>query len=513
VRRPTTKETLTMTLRQNRADEKNRSSKAWGGVRTWSLGVVAATTAAIVGTCFAGAAGAAGVVPPANPAANIAPSSTDYLSSINAARALEGVGPMAVSESALAALPVPEQVFVVLNEERIGRGLAPIATMSAQLNAVAQQGADAGTDPTLPTTLSGGSPVIWGGGVWGGGLSSVAEADYFWMYEDGWGGSAATTSNEACSPASPAGCWGHRDIILHPFASCGTAAATLSMGAADDAGSIAAVIEGTCGAPPSDVTLSWSQLSAEVVAPRMVGLATLPNGQGYWVAGSNGSVAAFGQAVNYGSMAGQALNFPIVGIASTPDGKGYWLVAADGGIFSYGDAAYHGSTGALHLVAPIVGMTATADGGGYWLVAADGGLFSFGDAPFHGSMGGKVLNQRVVGMAADPATGGYWLVAADGGIFSFDAPFFGSTGSLHLVQPIVGIEALGNGGGYRFEAADGGVFCFGQATFAGSMGGQTLAAPVTGMGADTATGGYWLVAADGGIFNFGGAPFFGSSAS
>ena len=32
------------------------------------------------------------------------------------------------------------------------------------------------------------------------------------------------------------------------------------------------------------------------------------------------------------------LNKPIVGMASTPDGRGYWLVASDGGIFSYGDA-------------------------------------------------------------------------------------------------------------------------------------------------------------------------------
>ena len=41
----------------------------------------------------------------------------------------------------------------------------------------------------------------------------------------------------------------------------------------------------------------------------------------------------------------QHLNRPIVGMASTPDGKGYWLVASDGGIFAFGDAAFYGSTG------------------------------------------------------------------------------------------------------------------------------------------------------------------------
>ena len=42
------------------------------------------------------------------------------------------------------------------------------------------------------------------------------------------------------------------------------------------------------------------------------------------------------------------LNQPIVGMASTPTGNGYWLVASDGGIFAFGDAAFHGSTGAMH---------------------------------------------------------------------------------------------------------------------------------------------------------------------
>jgi len=50
------------------------------------------------------------------------------------------------------------------------------------------------------------------------------------------------------------------------------------------------------------------------------------------------------------------LNKPIVGMATTPSGQGYWLVASDGGIFSYGDASFLGSTGALTLNKPVVGM-------------------------------------------------------------------------------------------------------------------------------------------------------------
>ena len=134
----------------------------------------------------------------------------------------------------------------------------------------------------------------------------------------------------------------------------------------------------------------------------MVGVAATPDNGGYWEVAANGAVAAFGDATNYGSMAGQHLNAPIVGIAATQDGGGYWLVASDGGIFNFGDAPFAGSMGGHHLNAPIVGIAGTPDGAGYWQVASDGGIFSFGDAVFAGSMGGQHLNAPIVGIAASP---------------------------------------------------------------------------------------------------------------
>jgi len=444
------------------------------------------------------------MLPPANPAANIAPSSGDWLSAIDAARAQEGVGTMNISESALASLPAAEQEFAVVNVERVDRGLPPISYMTAQLDAYAQAGANGMTDPPIPPSVTGGSQVTWGGSIWAG-QPSVLAADYFMMYEDGYGGSA--TTNIACSLANPGGCWIHRDIILHEFGGCPTGPPVLSMGAGSSAsGALAAVVVSSC-APPSDVTLTWTQV-AGVVSTSTIGIAPLPTGSGYWEAEANGTVAAFGAAHSLGSLSGR-LNAPIVGMTVTSDGGGYWLVASDGGIFSFGDAHFYGSTGSLHLNQPIVGMTSTPDGKGYWLVASDGGIFSFGDAVFHGSMGGTPLNQPVVGMADDPATGGYWEVAADGGIFSYKAPFFGSTGNIHLNEPIVGMEASPNGEGYRFVASDGGIFNYGQASFDGSTGNIHLASPVVAMAADNATNGYWMAAADGGIFTFGGATYLG----
>jgi hypothetical protein len=472
---------------------------------------MAVAMAAVVGQWAS--AGAAGILPPSNPSTNIPASSSDYLTAIDSARAAEGVGPMPISESAFDALPLNEQLFTVINLERINRGLPPIAYLTSQLDGYAQGGANAGTDPGFPNNLTGGSVVTFGGSIWAGSIGSVLEADYYWMYDDGYGGLLGDTTNAACGLLSLSECWGHRDIMLHTFPNCGAAAPTLSMGGAYSAsgylgGSLAAVLISTCAAP-TDVITSWSQIVNTVLSASTIGIASLANGTGYWEAESNGDVANFGNAQSYGSMQGHTLNFPLVGMAATPDGKGYWLVASDGGIFSFGDAAFYGSTGAIHLNQPIVGMASTPDGKGYWTVASDGGIFSFGDAHFEGSMGAIHLNQPVVGMATDVLTGGYWLVARDGGIFSFNAPFYGSTGAIHLNKPIVGMEPLATGTGYRFEASDGGVFDFGQAVFQGSMGGQPLVAPVIGIAGDNATNGYWLAAEDGGIFGFGGASFLG----
>ncbi len=246
----------------------------------------------------------------------------------------------------------------------------------------------------------------------------------------------------------------------------------------------------------------------------VVGMASTSDGKGYWIAGADGTVRAFGDASDFGSAAGLPLAAPVVAIVSTPDNKGYWEVAADGGVFNYGDAGYYGSAGSIHLNKPIVGMGRTASGHGYWLVASDGGIFSYGDAVFHGSTGAMTLNAPVVGMAGTSDSGGYRLVASDGGIFAFgDAAFYGSMGAHPLNRPVVGMTSTNDGAGYWLVASDGGIFSFGDAAFHGSAGDLVLAQPIVGMAAAPGGAGYWLVASDGGIFAYGSAGFYGSGAS
>ena len=248
------------------------------------------------------------------------------------------------------------------------------------------------------------------------------------------------------------------------------------------------------------------------VAPLTFGAGCAPPAApaGYRFVAADGGIFDFGNLPFCGSAAG-GLAAPAVGMAATTDGGGYWVAASDGTVVAFGDAGWHGDASGLHLAAPVVGIAPTADGGGYWLAAADGGVFAFGDAAWYGSMGGTRLAAPIVGAAADPATGGYWLVASDGGVFTFHAPFFGSAGAIRLAQPVVGMAATPAGTGYWLVASDGGIFTYGDAGFHGSTGAIRLNRPVVGMARTATGGGYRLVASDGGVFCFGDAAFYGST--
>ena len=125
------------------------------------------------------------------------------ITSIDAARQSEGVAPLAWNAT-LAALPEAEREFVVANEERVGRGLPPIAGLTSAANSVAQQAASANTDPN-GAMLSG---AVSYAGNWAEDYGSLG-AMFDWMYNDGLG-----SFNIDCTTQNTSGCWGHRDNIL-----------------------------------------------------------------------------------------------------------------------------------------------------------------------------------------------------------------------------------------------------------------------------------------------------------
>jgi hypothetical protein len=202
------------------------------------------------------------------------------------------------------------------------------------------------------------------------------------------------------------------------------------------------------------------RLSAPVVA-----IAATPDGGGYWLVSADGAVFAFGDAGHFGSCTGATtkttsapcgrLGAPIVGIAALPDGLGYWLAGATGAVYPFGQArSYPGvpATSAAGLKGLIVGIASTSDGRGYWLAASDGGVFAFGDAPFLGNTYTAHVEAQlrgpIVGIAVAPGAQGYWLASKDGGVFAFQS--YGFRGSTYtagierrLVGPVVGIAGTG----------------------------------------------------------------------
>ncbi len=185
---------------------------------------------------------------------------TDYvLSAIDAADVIDGATPM-VLPSNWFTLTIPEQLFVAANLERVDHGYPPYLGLNDALDAAAQGGANANADPAAVTGFA---ASTWGG-TWAQAFSPLV-ADYGWMYADGWGGSAATTSNIDCTSASAPSCWGHRDILLGFDPSlnfdAGLNCTTCEMGAAfatvDGYGSYDDVVARPTGSPPA-MSFTWA---------------------------------------------------------------------------------------------------------------------------------------------------------------------------------------------------------------------------------------------------------------
>jgi hypothetical protein len=110
-------------------------------------------------------------------------------------------------------LSVPEQLFVLADLERTARGLPPYLGLNRVLSDAAQRGAQALSDPSVAAGFA--TSPRWGfASTLATGSTTTLEADYGWMYDDGWGGSETLTWNYDCTSATAAGCWGHRDELL-----------------------------------------------------------------------------------------------------------------------------------------------------------------------------------------------------------------------------------------------------------------------------------------------------------
>ncbi len=273
------------------------------------------------------------------------------------------------------------------------------------------------------------------------------------------------------------------------------------------------------------LTLGSASFPAPIVAMSTVALpsamatqGTMPGWGGYYLAGANGSVYTFGDAVYRGSLGGVPLERPggsgnAVSAMVTQGGIGYWLIEADGtvsspnpsagGIFSFGSAeAVTGQLASVVLSGPAVAVAGSPAGAGLWLADAGGQVVALGGAPSYGSLRIADVQGPIVAMSPTPDGKGYYLAGANGWVYPFgDAVYRGSLGGLTLGSasfpaPIVAMAVTPDGRGYYLAGANGSVYTFGDAVYQGSLGGAVPDVPTSGMAVSN-SGGYWLLSPEG----------------
>ena len=161
-----------------------------------------------------------------------------------------------------------EQLFTIVDIERVTLGYPAYLGLNADLSATATVAARERRDPApAPGFAVGYNPTgyLGIGGTWASAYNAL-EADYGWMYEDGWAGTRATTDNIDCTSASSNGCWGHRDELLgsssaNPNAGVGLGCTDCEVGTgfANTAGngSEVVLIERPQATPPA-MTFTWA---------------------------------------------------------------------------------------------------------------------------------------------------------------------------------------------------------------------------------------------------------------
>ncbi|MCU1495971.1 MAG: cell surface receptor domain protein, partial [Acidimicrobiaceae bacterium] len=196
----------------------------------------------------------------------------------------------------------------------------------------------------------------------------------------------------------------------------------------------------------------------------VVAIAATPDGAGYWLATSDGTVDAFGDATPF-QFAHPAS--PVVGLAVTPTGDGYWEITASGEVFAFGRARSYGAPDhGRKLPSPVTGIASTPDGHGYYVTTASGAVYGLGDASVEGAVPRRA-GDAVVAVAPNPDSVGYWVLTSSGKVYGLGTLGFGSPSATSMDGTAVGIAATPDGHGYWVASSAGAVYAFGDASFEG----------------------------------------------
>ena len=275
----------------------------------------------------------------------------------------------------------------------------------------------------------------------------------------------------------------------------------------------------------------------------VIGAASTPNGQGYYLFNQLGRVAAFGSAPFLGQVTNLEAGHIITAIAPTPTGLGYTVMADDSTLWFYGDAKIYGTPKTFDPNSFYTGILPTS--AGYRLVTYQGRVHAFGNAQNKGSLwdvptkDGKAVfgytsvapGSTTVTALGPPSMGGtamgsvttewtpadgYWMLSADGSVYPFGGAVNLGDAKPHLAgRQAVDLEPTPDYGGYWIIDDSGRVFSFGNAK--GSLGNVDAGAlrpgeKVTSLSSTPTGGGYWIFTSQGRVFAKGDATHFGDMA-
>jgi hypothetical protein len=170
------------------------------------------------------------------------------------ARARVGLPAYALPANFVSLKPT-QQVFILVNLDRVQYGLLPITGMTAALNHDALASGVWRADDPYPSNTAG-LNTWWPG--WAGPFDNAPMAYEAWVWDDGLG-----SNNPRCTPTDHSRCWGHRHSVLWKYHS------VLAMGAAagrdsrsHQRGYAYLFVGGNAGYKPR-YTYTWSQATKD----------------------------------------------------------------------------------------------------------------------------------------------------------------------------------------------------------------------------------------------------------
>jgi hypothetical protein len=554
----------------------------------WSLARAALAGAAGIGAAIAVLSAAPVDAGASNPSASVPPQVMPHcttspvdddslpcidsvLHNINYARNLEGLGSMVLPSGYAGDSPAVQQL-IVTDEERGDRGLSEFSGLDPALNTAALVGAQTDSDPSPPA----GYRYTLGGSIFALDYTPL-DADYAWMYDDGYGG-----TNLDCTSPAETGCWGHRDNILGNWTTSGSQTAQMGDGATST-GQYAQIFMDQLN--PADslvdtITLSSLSTPSTAAAPDVVQVlpASSPNtgaGTPVTIEGNYfgttpsvffGGVPATGVHVNWnGELTADAPADPagsatdqVVVTVTTGAGSSTATGTAQVNEFTYAPTSTPSVTSVSPTSGPqIASGSITIHGSnfndGVTPIVDFGGVASIGSMTYSASQITATIPPSIspgtVDITVTTPAGTSALTPADeytytavaitsgntttftagaAGVFDItttaspaassvsDSAFGGCTPS---ALPAGITFAYGGGTTATIEgtpqAGQGGTYtvCIVASNGVGPPATQVLTLTVDAPPAAAPSHGYWLVGSDGGIFSFGAAQFYGSTGS